>query len=59
MNNPWIISAKQNIAVVDTLPEVYRFLKELQKRGITQAKLIGTDMSVHLNEHNFWIWRQP
>ena len=54
----YIVSAKQNLLVTDSLKEVYRFLKDLQKRGITYVKLIGTDLAFRLTDNGFWVWTE-
>lgn len=54
----YIVSAKQNLLVTDSLREVYRFLLDLQKRGITYVKLVGTNLAFRLTESGFWVWTE-
>lgn len=39
-----------------TLREAYKFLQELQAKGIKSASVLGTRQTVYLNEDGFWIW---
>lgn len=52
----FVVVAKRNIAVCNTLKEVFNFLQFIQGQGITSANIIGTDLSVRLTENGFWVW---
>ncbi len=55
----YIVTAKNNMVVCDSLKEVFQFLKLIQERGLTYATVIGTDQAVRLTENGFWVWTNP
>ena len=54
----YFISATRNLLVTDSLQEVYQFLRGLQDRGITYARLVDTNLSVKLTDSGFWVWSE-
>lgn len=54
----YMVKSGKNLAVVGSLKEVYKFLQELQTRGITEATLVGSGQSFRLNEQGHWMWVQ-
>lgn len=50
-----VTTRERNMAVCDTLKEVFSFLKELKNKGIKYANILGAG-PVRLTENGFWVW---